>query len=110
LLALRVAHAVLDFVCFAGDLPMTETIPCPHCRHGHEDPFEVFDAGALTSMDCERCGQRFTFVIMECDHCAAEGFHSWAHEPGAAALDELTCTSCGRLYRYREQPSAKARQ
>jgi transcription elongation factor Elf1 len=88
---------------------MNETIDCPRCGHAHEDPFEVFDAHVITALRCQHCGETFHFLIMECWHCAGEGFHSWAHCPNPSVIDELTCESCGRLYRYREPPEAFAR-
>ena len=74
-------------------------LPCPHCGHLHDDPFDVLEQDQLESMRCEACGKPFWFAIMECHRCGDERVHTWSAPQEPALLDQLTCESCVTTYR-----------
>ena len=78
---------------------MSIELHCPHCQHAHDDPWEVLDVDKIDQMKCEGCHRAFHFALMECQRCAEETAHSWAHAPAPEALRLLTCPDCGATYR-----------
>ena len=78
---------------------------CPHCKHRHEDEFDVLDTDALGSMKCEACRSTFWFAVMECHRCAHEEAFAWPSHLSESELSLHVCWACRRTFRYHEDSS-----